>query len=174
MFFRRPSNFKTQIKMTNFPVSKIPPIPPCFHTPYGIAVRIASEAVDDDFVFDFKIQCVSVGIVFKQRNGLFVDNLAFAVHQRHEHEMAFVRQEVGETGLTDGFLGKDECGQILGKCLGAVAKKVARELVEQDDFGEPALQGVAPVCEPAANRLLPDIKKSSANLGIESIVLGKQ
>ena len=77
-------------------------------------MRIASEAVDDDF----KIQCVSVGIALKQRNGLFVDNLAFAVHQRHKHEMAFVRQEGGKSGLTDSFLSKDKCGQILGKCLG--------------------------------------------------------
>lgn len=65
-----------------------------------------------------KSNACPVGIAFKQRDGLFVDNLAFAVHQRHKHEMAFVRQEGGKSGLTDGFLGKDKCGQILGKCLG--------------------------------------------------------
>ena len=108
-------------------------------------MRIASEAVDDDFVFDFKVQCVFIGIAFKQRYGLFMDNLAFAVHQRHQHEMAFVWEEVGEAGLANGFLGKDECSRILGKCLRAVAEQIARELVKNDDFGEPALQGIAPV-----------------------------
>lgn len=87
--------------------------------------------------------------------------------------MAFMRKEVGEAGLANGFLGKNECSSILGKRLRAVAEQIARELVKNNDFGEPALQSIAPVWKFAASCLLPDIEKLSANLGIESIVAGK-
>lgn len=59
--------------------------------------------------------------------------------------MAFMRKEVGEAGLANGFLGKNECSSILGKRLRAVAEQIARELVKNNDFGEPALQSIAPV-----------------------------
>ena len=170
--FRRPS-ILMELKRWTCLLQKFCLFFRCFTPQYGVTVWITSEAIDDDFVFDFKIQCVFIGIAFKQRHGLFMDNLAFTVHQRHKHEMAFVRKEVSESGLANGFLGKDECSRVLGKCLGTVAEQVAWELVKDDDFGEPALQGIAPVWKFAASRLLPDIEKLSVNLCIEFIVSSK-
>ena len=144
-----------------------------FPAQHGIAVRITAEAVDNGFVAQFDIRRRFGGVAFEQRGGLGVDGAAFAVHQRHQYEMPLFLFHGGESGQTDGFLREADGGQILREGGRAVAEQVARKLVEYDDFGQPAAQGVAPVGQLSCRRLLPQREKTAADVLVEIVVFGK-
>ena len=68
----------------------------------------------------------------------------FAVHVGHVEEgplRGFERQ-VGSQ--VDGFLGQDQRHAVLGEGARVVSVQVARELVQHDDFSQPARRGGAP------------------------------
>lgn len=85
----------------------------------------------------------------------------------------FGRAEGGEVVLPLDFLREDERHAVLREGERAVPVQVTRELVEDDDFGEAAACGFAPVAEFARRRLLPDAGKAGADAGIEGVAFGE-
>ncbi len=110
----------------------------------GVAVRVTAEAVDDPLVGVGKadVACQPAGL--EETDGFHLHARRFAVHVGHVEEgplRGFERQ-VGSQ--VDGFLGQDQRHAVLGEGARVVSVQVARELVQHDDFSQPARRGGAP------------------------------
>ena len=132
-------------------------------------MRVAAKAVNDGFVPCLEVGDGGVGVAREEGLGGGVDGGAFAVHQWQQGELALVQVELREVGLFDGFLRKDERHAVLGEGERAASVQVTRVLVEDDDFGEAAMRGRAPVAEFACRRLAPNVGEAGADVGVEGV-----
>ena len=139
---------------------------------YGVAVRVAAEAVDDGFVLFFMYQGMG-GVAGKEFQREGVDFAAFAVHERHQHHVPPCVGQIGETGLFGGFLGKHLRHGVAGEGLRVVAEQVARELVEHDDFRQAAFKRGAPSVEFGAGGMLPKVGKAAMDGLVEFGAFGE-
>lgn len=139
---------------------------------YGVAVRIAAEAVDDGFVLFFMHQSVS-SVAGEEPQRKSVDCAAFAVHQRHQHHVPPCVRQIGEAGFFGDFLGEDLRHSVAGEGLWAVAEQVARELVEHDDFRQAAVKRGAPFVQFGAGGLLPKVGEAAADAFVKFVAFGE-
>lgn len=100
-------------------------------------MRITAKPVNNGLVLLFVYQGVG-GVPGEEFQRKGVDFSAFPVHERHQHHVPLSAGQFSETGLLGCFLSEHLRHGVAGKGLRAVAKQVARKLVENDDFRQAA------------------------------------
>lgn len=107
-------------------------------------MRVAPKAVNDGLVAALKVQVVFHARLRKQLQGLLVDQRRFAVHVRHVGKHALRRGQAAVLPAGHQLLRQGKGQRVLRKGAGRVAVHIARELVQHQDFCQPAFWGDAP------------------------------
>lgn len=107
-------------------------------------MRVAAKAVNDGLVPALKVQVVFHAWLRKQRQGLRVDHRRFAVHVRHVGKHALRRGQEAVLPAGHQLLRQGKGQRVLRKGAGGVAVHIARELVQHQDFCQPAFWRGAP------------------------------
>ena len=117
------------------------------------------------------VACQPAGL--EETDGFHLHARRFAVHVGHVEEgplRGFERQ-VGSQ--VDGFLGQDQRHAVLGEGARVVSVQVARELVQHDDFSQPARRGGAPGPQLAGGGLGMQRQEALSDGGIEGRILAE-
>ena len=111
---------------------------------HRVAVRVAPKAVDDGLMPALKVQVVFHARLRKQVKRLFMNHGRFAVHVRHVGKHALRRGQAAVLPAGHQLLRQGKGQRVLRKGAGGVAVHIARELVQHQDFCQPAFGCGAP------------------------------
>jgi hypothetical protein len=111
---------------------------------HRVAVRVAPKAVNDGLVAALKVQVVFHARLRKQRKGLLMDQRRFAVHVGHVGKHALRCGQAAVLPAGHQLLRQGKGQRVLRKGAGGVAVHIARELVQHQDFCQPAFGRGAP------------------------------
>ena len=107
-------------------------------------MRVAPKAVNDGLVAALKVQIVFHARLRKQLQGLLVYQRRFTVHVRHIGKHALRRGQTVVLPAGHQLLRQGKGQRILRKGSDGVAVHIARELVQHQDFCQPAFGCGAP------------------------------
>ena len=107
-------------------------------------MRVAAKAVNDGLVPALEVEVVFHARLRKQLQGLLMDQRRFAVHVRHVGKHTLSRGQAAVLPAGHQLLRQGKGQRILRKGAGGVAVHIARELVQHQDFCQPALGRSAP------------------------------
>ena len=97
---------------------------------------VASEAVDDCLVPEFEIVAVVQPEGGKELFGVRVNDAGLTVHERHVQKRSLLTGESLIVRSGHSLLRQDQGHRIARESFRRLAEEIARELVQDDDFGE--------------------------------------
>ena len=136
-------------------------------------MRVTAKAVNDGLVAALKVQVVFHARLREQLQGLLVDQCRFAVHVRHVGKHALCGGQAAVVPAGYQLLRQGKGQRILRKGAGGVAVHIARELVQHQDFCQPAFGRGAPGEQFAAGCGLQRGAEAGADGFVEGGVFGE-